>query len=490
MASQDEMTNVNIPEMINAAPAKNFFVEMLTRDIELEDAILDLLDNCIDGIQRTIKGRQSIEKPYKDFWAKINFSGEYFQLEDNCGGIPIDVAKEYAFRMGRPINALNKDADIYTIGTYGIGMKRAIFKMGRSSYISSQTETDSFKVSINSDWLDSDNNWELPLELTSRLEDRNGTSIHITNLRDGIAQEFSSEQSTLLNSLVRKISYYYSYIISKGFSVSVNGKEVAIQPLNFFWEGADKMISQSEDVIAPFLYKAKQDGIDVEIAVGLYRPTASQDEVDDDKEGKRRSSDSAGWTIICNDRVVVYCDKTRLTGWGESTVPSYHPQFIGISGIVNFHSKDTSKLPLTTTKRGIDASSEIYLYVKEYMREGLKIFTAYTNKWKEDIAKERKRINDIEYISSTEVFSDIIPETVWKSPKRRGDKKFSEEKKYVPKLPTPPSKDNTLKPKRITFSRPNQEIQLVSEYLFEDSEHTPSEVGDESFNVILREAKK
>ena len=33
-------------------PVKSFFVEMLTRDIELEDAILDLLDNCVDGILR------------------------------------------------------------------------------------------------------------------------------------------------------------------------------------------------------------------------------------------------------------------------------------------------------------------------------------------------------------------------------------------------------------------------------------------------------
>lgn len=33
---------------INAAPTKNFFVDMLTRDIDLKDAILDLLDKCID----------------------------------------------------------------------------------------------------------------------------------------------------------------------------------------------------------------------------------------------------------------------------------------------------------------------------------------------------------------------------------------------------------------------------------------------------------
>jgi hypothetical protein len=34
-------------------PTKRFFVSMLTRDIALDDAILDLLDNCLDGVTRT-----------------------------------------------------------------------------------------------------------------------------------------------------------------------------------------------------------------------------------------------------------------------------------------------------------------------------------------------------------------------------------------------------------------------------------------------------
>ena len=40
-------------EPVNAAPVKSFFVSMLTRDIKLEEAILDLLDNCVDGIIRS-----------------------------------------------------------------------------------------------------------------------------------------------------------------------------------------------------------------------------------------------------------------------------------------------------------------------------------------------------------------------------------------------------------------------------------------------------
>ena len=46
-----------IPESVNASPAKSLFVSMLTRDLTLEDAILDLLDNCVDGILRLGKGK-------------------------------------------------------------------------------------------------------------------------------------------------------------------------------------------------------------------------------------------------------------------------------------------------------------------------------------------------------------------------------------------------------------------------------------------------
>ena len=38
---------------ISASPTKTFFVRMLTRDIDLRYAILDLLDNCVDGIVHT-----------------------------------------------------------------------------------------------------------------------------------------------------------------------------------------------------------------------------------------------------------------------------------------------------------------------------------------------------------------------------------------------------------------------------------------------------
>ncbi|MCV4614521.1 ATP-binding protein, partial [Escherichia coli] len=77
---------------IAAFPAKRFFVEMLTRDIELSDSILDLLDNCLDGVLRknNFTPEQTFGKSdvYKGYYAHIEFDENSFRITDNCGGIP------------------------------------------------------------------------------------------------------------------------------------------------------------------------------------------------------------------------------------------------------------------------------------------------------------------------------------------------------------------------------------------------------------------
>ncbi|MCU0547172.1 MAG: ATP-binding protein [Oscillatoriaceae cyanobacterium Prado104] len=481
MSSDNEQ---KLPNTLNASPTKNFFVEMLTRDIELEDAILDLLDNCVDGIQRTIKNHSPSDNPYENFWAKITFSSEGFTIEDNCGGIPINVARDYAFRMGRPDN--NIEGDLYTIGTYGIGMKRSIFKMGRASEVISKTEEDSFKVTINPEWLTNDRDWDLPIEFINPSLNENGTSIKITALHQSIIDAFSSPKSILDNSLIAKISHYYSYIIHKGFTVSINGVKVTPEPLNLLWDGAARIGQQN--TIAPYLYESEKNGVDIKLAIGFYRPTASEEEVNDEMEGNRRTSETAGWTIVCNDRVVLYCDKTRLTGWGEEKVPSYHPQFIAISGVVYFRSPDARKLPITTTKRGIDASSDIYLYVKNFMREGLRNFTSYTNKWKANPVEEKERASQAQPIAPNELFAQI-PDDKWTKVRSKTPKSETKpERKYLPSLPMPESKNGEASKKSIRFSRTPKEIKIVAEYLFEDPEREPSDVGNECFEKVLREA--
>jgi len=52
--AQEESTEV---KQIQAYPAKRFFVEMLTKDILLLDAVLDLIDNSLDGAMRETNRR-------------------------------------------------------------------------------------------------------------------------------------------------------------------------------------------------------------------------------------------------------------------------------------------------------------------------------------------------------------------------------------------------------------------------------------------------
>ena len=120
--------------------------------------------------------------------------------------------------------------------------------------------------------------------------------------------------------------------------------------------------------IHPYVFRGLIEGVSVELSVGFYRPLASQSEIDEELNeggGRQRSRDHAGWTVICNDRIVLHADKSVVTGWGVDGVPQYHGQFIAIAGVVLFRCSDSEKLPLTTTKRGIDANSRVYLLVRK-----------------------------------------------------------------------------------------------------------------------------
>lgn len=71
--------------------------------------------------------------------------------------------------------------------------------------------------------------------------------------------------------------------------------------------------------------------------------------------------------VICNGRAVLTADKTEITGWGISPMPSYHTQYGGFIGLVFFESSDPMKMPWTTTKRSLNRESGIYLRARTKM---------------------------------------------------------------------------------------------------------------------------
>lgn len=466
------------------SPTKEFFVEMLTRDIELNDAILDLLDNCLDGVVRQVSNKAKTSNCYEGFFSHICIKKDSFVIEDNCGGIPRDVAEKYAFRMGR--SSAKEDEELPTVGIYGIGMKRAIFKIGKSATVLTRNNNALYEVRIPENWVNDEDEWDFPME---DVEDNNmlvngGTKIDISDIYSGIAEVWKNEDKLdkFVNELIKSIQQSYSFIIQKGFQIEINGQCVEPLPIELL---LDDVGSNSRNSIKPYLYQQQFDDVYVKLAIGFYAPPPSPEDIDDENELRRSSSD-AGWTIVCNDRVVLYNDKTHLTGWGEAGVPHYHTQFIGIRGIVVFESNNPKDLPMTTTKRGIDTSSNIYAAVKEKMRRGLKMFTDYTNWWKGRNDSEREYSNAAKSVSvdklldSTAMVEDL---TSIKFRKQQGGFTFT------PKLPKP---DNTKPYRRISFSRSIEEIRDIMEYVYNDREHnaTPSQVGEKCFDLVLEKAHK
>tara|TARA_R110000772_G_scaffold140721_6_gene249869 strand:- start:3398 stop:4810 length:1413 start_codon:yes stop_codon:yes gene_type:complete len=466
--------NSSDEDIADFSPSKRFFVNMLTRDISLEDAVLDLLDNCMDGVIRTEDQATSDgEVDYSNYWAKIYFDANSFRIKDNCGGIPKEKIK-YAFRIGKPSEA---DEHLKTVGMYGVGMKRALFKMGFTSTIDTQhAHDDSFSVKINEQWLSDSNEWTIPVTPKLSLDDINGTEIKILDLYESISKKFRS--TDFLREFKDCVRQTYSYIIEKGFKVFINDELVEADSINLIYESPGK----AGGSIAPYIYQGDIDGVNVELTVGFYRPSLSEEEQEEELVRPKFNSNDAGWTIICNDRVVLYKDKSRLTGWGVSGIPSYHTQFIGIAGMV-FINGDPSKLPLTTTKRGIDASSDLYLKIKDHMMEGMKLFTSYTNAWKgkENLEASNARISMANLADPQVIAEEMdIPEGDWTQVRGR-----SNERKYKPTLPKPPTENRKQK---IVLQRSPEDIEAVREYLGMNNNSTPSEVGDRCFDRVLAEA--
>lgn len=485
-------------KQVKAGPTKRFFVEMLTRDIELADAILDLLDNCVDGVVRDLKGKQAHgngnpDKPYTGYWAKIVAKPDKFEIWDNCGGIPEKIALLSAFMLGRP--DLERDSEIETVGMYGIGMKRAMFKMGRHSKVVSKPKNeDAYQVEIPPEWLEDTDQandgaeqenydpWKLELVKCDAGFEENGTKITVTQLKPEISVQFDQTKTSFLDDLEKEISRHYALIISKGFEVKLNDEIVAPAELTIL--SPDNIGTAEGPAIEPYVFSGVLDGVQVELAVGFYRPLVTEKELEDE-EKVSSSRENAGWTIICNDRVVLYNDKSYKTGWGvKGVTPGYHNQFISIAGIVMFRSNESMKLPLNTTKRGLDRDSELYNMVLGYMMEGLKKFTSFTNHWKKREEETQLEFRQMHAQKSTEI-SKKIPDDKFSDVAKVKDR--GQARRYTPNLPKPTKEQRQL---RISFAADKDDITIVAEYYFDDAKKPVAEVGKRCFEESLDRAKR
>lgn len=335
-------------ESANAFPTKRFFLDMLPRDISLEDALLDLIDNPIDSLTRT----QEIDfienpfvlldaKPSEDAQSnntrpkiKLELQEDEVSIVDDCGGIDFESAKNDVFRLGRVI----PDDKAY-LSVYGIGLKRALFKLGRDIFIESWTQNSGFRIQIDvEEWAENEDDWEIPIERLpgAKKGEVPGTRIVVSRLNSEVSTRI--KDPGLGQRLQDYVGQTYSLFLDNYVDISIN--ERRIEP--------HRIPIGSSNEIQPATEQYDDDGVHVTIVAGLG-----------ERGAQRWYLDKAGWYVLCNGRVIVFADKTDLTGWGNH-LPQFHSKYSGFLGIVFFFSENPEELPWTTTKRGLHRESLVF----------------------------------------------------------------------------------------------------------------------------------
>lgn len=338
----------------------DYLIQGLTADVSTIECIYDLIDNSIDAARsRILSSSASIKKDsfglpasYKGFKVELNISTKAVSISDNCTGLEERTLSEKVFTIGK------RSKHAFGIGHYGVGLNRAIFKLGSSV----QLETDNGKHAFSLNF--SENDVRSAVESKSAiLAKRKPTSknsyyqLEIGGIKREILSDLSSD--TWLESLQDQIRIRYAIFCRKGLRVTINGKktgEFGPQIRNpSFLEKRTKSL-------------ASQNGVSIYLEAGLhenYRIAKVEDDYEQLKPIIKNLTPEYGWYIVCNDRIILVADKTKTTGW----TTSWHNEYHGFLGWAYYVSEDPSFLPWDSKKTGINTNHQTHIEVLSSLKE-------------------------------------------------------------------------------------------------------------------------
>ena len=440
-----------MPKIVHAdaSPEKRLFISLLTRDISLEAAFLDLIDNSVNAALAPFADRlltaddylrildDPVVQPKADI--SILISRERIIITDTAPGIWLETARRHVFRFGRPEDD-DDDDGTDRLSVYGLGLKRAIFKTGCQVQIVSDHALGGFSLDLDvNQWAKTDTpRWEFDiLPRPSAPPPECGTSITISDLREETSSRLAD--GVFVDSLKERISRTYSYFLTKFVRISVNGDPI---PATVLRVGRNTATDSFKD-----------NSITCTVTAGLGTP-----------EGGKYRDRGSGWFVFCNGRNIVSADKTALTGWQGQGLPIFQPKHRPFLGTVFFVSKQPDLLPWDTTKSGINADSALWQRAKLLMTTVGRSVTAFLDSRYSDEGSEVEH-TDLSGAAGERV--DVIHASSGK--KRAFDQ------------PAPPPKENT----QVQFSAKKKHVRMIAEYLSRPSMGAAA-VGRHTFDFFLR----
>lgn len=355
---------------MKAGFTKEFAIGAMIKDVTIKAAIFDLIDNSIEAATINCGVRGHI--------ISIITTNDEFKIFDDCGGFEPDKINDI-FKIG------------YRNGSsgFGIGMKRAIIKLGNKASFISLNANKSFNI-----YFDINNcknaEWDLKVnEIKREPENSFGLEISILQLNSEVKKYFKRGGC---NELGQAISRRYRSFINNGLIIKLNGNTV---PKYKIKEEADK--------ISP-IYIINEN---VEVQIKLY--------------SKISSTEESGWDVFINNKCVCERNKSNEIQWNRIKKQSgySYKRFVGevfITGI------NVRELPVTSTKDRIDFDSDIMREVIRYMYSFLSINKDLYKK--NDITIQFDK--DIDEVELLKEYFDVV--TATETGKRSFEKVYGEAK--------------------------------------------------------------
>jgi Histidine kinase-, DNA gyrase B-, and HSP90-like ATPase len=430
-----------------ANPEKRLFISLLTRDISLVAAVLDLIDNSINAAVEPVADQlpdasgyvkvlqDPAISPTTNIYVKM--SPDNVLVQDTASGISLATAQEHVFKFGRSASE-EKTSD--RLSVYGLGLKRAFFKIGNHIEIVSDHESGGFSLDLYvNDWEEDDTvPWHFELEPRPPTpREKCGTRISISELYPETSKRIGD--GIFLQQLKNEIGKTYSFFLLKFVNIFLNDEKIAATELRVGQNNETSMVAHGN--------------VTCSITAGLGIA-----------EGGTYKDAGAGWFVFCNGRAVVHSDKTPLTGWTTGGLGIFQPKHRPFLGTVYFVSEHADELPWDTTKSRINEDSEVWQIAKRAMIAVARpVVTFLDRRYSNDgTMVEAKELSEVSKGPVSALTASTVARSTFTPPKKQ-------------------AKQTT----RIQYDALLTDVERITNYLSKPS-MSGSDVGRHTFNFFLR----
>ncbi|MDU3300274.1 MAG: ATP-binding protein, partial [Enterobacter ludwigii] len=273
------------------------------------------------------------------------------RILDNCLGIDEETLTNTALYTAANSN------HAYGIGYYGLGLKRALLKMGSKFSLAVDNGQSIFKCRFVSDNIGGNKDRKIYAdEYISR--GRLKSLFSVSELKDEIKNDLHNP--SWFKNAVNGFSLRYSIYISKGFEIMINNVTTG----SFERVKGTVPTLRYDALLLPHKEIINIDGVEVTMESGIHKEYTFPKEVNYSLPINKKLTEQFGIYFVCNDRIIVAASTAKEHGWSAK----WHSEYNGFVCWVRFISKEPNKLPWNTSKTALRVDSSLFLTVRDRLK--------------------------------------------------------------------------------------------------------------------------